>query len=260
MRATKRTHSQATDTQHVSNQDSLKEAQCIVSRRTRADGGTQYLVKLGEDYNSSWVDEEKCKEYLSDMINDFNSKYSKTSLKRSKKLTQSATKELKSQGVNFSIGPGGDKSMHHQFVENIRKHGLKVWKDAHADGNCFFHSVVFILEQIGKNKRKFTYKTLREMSCKTLKKNLSEYKEFLDEDPQEYLKYMMQDGEWADHVIIQVCAEVLRRPILIVNSDPWNELVFVKPRTTDKVHGRAIILGHLNNEHYVSLTIKIPEI
>jgi len=111
------------------------------------------------------------------------------------------------------------------------------------------------------------------MSCKTLKKNLSEYKEFLDEDPQEYLKvkrltdfcckliqYMMQDGEWADHVIIQVCAEVLRRPILIVNSDPWNELVFVKPRTTDKVHGRAIILGHLNNEHYVSLTIKIPEI
>jgi hypothetical protein len=82
-------------------------------------------------------------------------KYSKTSLKRSKKLTQSATKELKSQGVNFSIGPGGDKSMHHQFVENIRKHGLRVWKDAHADGNCFFHSVVFILEQIGKNKECF---------------------------------------------------------------------------------------------------------
>jgi hypothetical protein len=82
-------------------------------------------------------------------------KYSKTSLKRSKKLTQSATKELKSQGVNFSIGPGGDKSMHHQFVENIRKHGLRVWKDAHADGNCFFHSVVFILQQIGKNKECF---------------------------------------------------------------------------------------------------------
>jgi hypothetical protein len=111
------------------------------------------------------------------------------------------------------------------------------------------------------------------MACKTLKKNLSEYQEFLDEDPQEYLKvkfpaatgcqlvqYMMQDGEWADHVIIQVCSEVLRRPILIVNSDPWNELVFVKPRTTDKVHGRAIILGHLNNEHYVSLTIKSTEL
>merc|ERR1712032_803944 len=96
-------------------------------------------------------------------------------------------------------------------------------------------------------------------SCKTLKKNLSEYQEFLDEDPQEYLQYMAQDGEWADHVIIQVCSEVLRRPILIVNSDPWNELVFVKPRTTDKIHGRAIILGHLNNEHYVSLTVKTPE-
>ena len=111
------------------------------------------------------------------------------------------------------------------------------------------------------------------MACKTLKKNLSEYQEFLDEDPQEYLQvklsiaavcqviqYMAQDGEWADHVIIQVCSEVLRRPILIVNSDPWNELVFVKPRTTDKVHGRAIILGHLNNEHYVSLTVKTPEV
>jgi len=70
----KRTHSQATVTQQVSNHDSLKEAQCIVSRRTRADGGTQYLVKLGEDYNSSWFDEEKCSEYLSDMIKDFNSK------------------------------------------------------------------------------------------------------------------------------------------------------------------------------------------
>lgn len=74
MRATKRTHSQATVTQQVSRHDSLKEAQCIVSRRTRADGGTQYLVKLGEEYNSSWFDEEKCKDYLSDMINDFNSK------------------------------------------------------------------------------------------------------------------------------------------------------------------------------------------
>lgn len=65
------------------------------------------------------------------------------------------TKELKSQGVNFSTGYGADKSMHRQFADNIRKHGLRVWKDVPADGNCFFHSVVFTLDAIGENKERF---------------------------------------------------------------------------------------------------------
>ena len=66
-----------------------------------------------------------------------------------------ATKELKNQGVSFSTGYGEDKSMHRQFVDNICKHRLSVWKDVRADGNCFFHSVVFILDAVGLNKERF---------------------------------------------------------------------------------------------------------
>ena len=66
-----------------------------------------------------------------------------------------ATKELKNQGVSFSTGYGENKSMHRQFVDNICKHGLSVWKDVRADGNCFFHSVVFILDAVGLNKERF---------------------------------------------------------------------------------------------------------
>ena len=65
-----------------------------------------------------------------------------------------ATKELKNQGVSFSTGYGEDKSMHRQFVDNICKHRLSVWKDVRADGNCFFHSVVFILDAVGLNKER----------------------------------------------------------------------------------------------------------
>lgn len=68
---------------------------------------------------------------------------------------------------------------------------------------------------------------------------------------------MARDGEWADHVIIQVCAELLGRPILVINSDPENELLFLKPTTFDENNGRTISLGHLNNEHYVALKYSI---
>ena len=68
---------------------------------------------------------------------------------------------------------------------------------------------------------------------------------------------MAQDGEWADHVIIQVVAELLGWPILLINSDRDNELVFLKPKKLDSSQGRTINLGHLNNEHYIALTRKL---
>ena len=68
---------------------------------------------------------------------------------------------------------------------------------------------------------------------------------------------MAQDGEWADHVIIQVCAEVIGRPILVINSDPQNEVHFLKPEVFDETDGRTIALGHLNNEHYVALKYSV---
>ena len=56
-----------------SNEAWLKEAQSIISRRTRADGGSQLLVKLDENYNF-WANEEVCTEFIGNMIKNFDSK------------------------------------------------------------------------------------------------------------------------------------------------------------------------------------------
>jgi hypothetical protein len=56
-----------------SNEAWLKEAQSIISRRTRADGGNQLLVKLDDNYNF-WANEEVCKQYIGKLIKKFDSK------------------------------------------------------------------------------------------------------------------------------------------------------------------------------------------
>jgi len=53
----------------------LKEAQSIISRRTRAEGGNQFLVKLDNNY-SYWVNEEICSQFVENLIKKFDSKES----------------------------------------------------------------------------------------------------------------------------------------------------------------------------------------
>merc|ERR1719402_590167 len=80
------------------------------------------------------------------------------------------------------------------------------------------------------------------------------YKHFIeDEDPKEYCRRMAQPCEWVDHVTIQIASNVLRRKITIITSSEENRKIEISPNNRSDIHSRQIFLGHLNNEHYITL-------
>jgi len=59
---------------------------------------------------------------------------------------------------------------------------------------------------------------------------------------------MSRDGEWGDHIILQVLANVLRRNIHVIRPDE-NILVDVQHPQDP----RQFLLGHIPEFHYYSL-------
>lgn len=66
-----------------------------------------------------------------------------------------------------------------------------------------------------------------------------------------YLDDMERDGTWGDHLVLVSLAHALGRTIRVVSSlgDSYN--VIVKPLKIH--HSEPIFLGHLSENHYISL-------
>jgi len=124
--------------------------------------------------------------------------------------------------------------------------------DPQADGNCFFHCCIYFLKKYKANHHNYTAKTLREKVFTKARNETTQWQAFIDESPDEYLEKMIQTGEWVDHIGIQLTANLLRRKIIIITTEAQNRTVHIDP-SAGECHVRAIFLGHLNNEHYITL-------
>ena len=78
------------------------------------------------------------------------------------------------------------------------------------------------------------------------------YEVYLDEDPKVYCLRMARPGEWADHVAICETANLLQRPLIIVNSMENNSRIEIFPEVMNHQLD-TLFLGHVNQEHYVAL-------
>ena len=66
----------------------------------------------------------------------------------------------------------------------------------------------------------------------------------------DYLTYMKQDGAWGDHVILCAAANFFETCIHVVTS-LHNDVVIRPHCPVDE--SKPLILGHINEVHYVSL-------
>ena len=68
-----------------------------------------------------------------------------------------------------------------------------------------------------------------------------------------YLEHVAKDGAWGDHVILVAAAYVYNTPICVISSLPGCDNIIINP-DLPVCHGTdALVLGHVHEEHYVSL-------
>lgn len=66
---------------------------------------------------------------------------------------------------------------------------------------------------------------------------------------------MAKDGVWGDHVVLVAAANVYETPIRVISSLPAHDEILIFPK--DPPAGTdALVLGHIHEEHYVSLVPK----
>ena len=66
-----------------------------------------------------------------------------------------------------------------------------------------------------------------------------------------YLENMARDGIWGDNVMLFAAANHFNTPIRVISSLPDHEDIIIKPPVC---HGAdTLVLGHVHEEHYVSL-------
>lgn len=68
-----------------------------------------------------------------------------------------------------------------------------------------------------------------------------------------YLEKMGKDGTWGDHVILLAAANVYSTPIRVISSLPGRDDVIINPDPPVNHSTNKLVLGHIHEEHYVSL-------
>ena len=68
-----------------------------------------------------------------------------------------------------------------------------------------------------------------------------------------YLTTMMADGTWGDHVVLYGAANCFETCIHVISSLPHHHDVMICPEY-DVTGSNRLVLGHVRELHYVSLT------
>jgi len=129
--------------------------------------------------------------------------------------------------------------------EYLRDKGL-ISRRIIADGNCFFRA---LSDQVYGTQNGFGW--LRNMVCDYMCDNQEDFAQFLDETDlpyQEHVDYMRKNGEWADHLEINVAAKLLRRDIRIYHED--THIVDIAPNGESTP---SILLAYYSFGHYESV-------
>ncbi|XP_022789651.1 uncharacterized protein LOC111329281 isoform X2 [Stylophora pistillata] len=129
--------------------------------------------------------------------------------------------------------------------------------DNEGSGNCMFYALSDQLEiAMG---FKIRPEELRRILVQYLRKNPKLPDEtdlfyFVDghQSWADYLTYMEQDGAWGDHVILCAAANCYKTCIHVVSSLSADHDVILRPQCPAE-NSRTLMLGHIHEEHYVSL-------
>ncbi len=123
-------------------------------------------------------------------------------------------------------------------------------KEIERDGNCFFHGTLDQLQEIRyADSENFTAEYLRQCVIQHLIDYVDLYKDSI-EDMDEFIAKMSQQGEWADHIIIQALARVLNVTVVLIRSDAQEPNILRRKNSVG-----ILYLGYEVGLHFQSLII-----
>jgi len=64
---------------------------------------------------------------------------------------------------------------------------------------------------------------------------------------------MAKDGTWGDNVMLWAAANFFSTPIRVISSLADHEDIIIDPQLPDCHNTGTLLLGHVHEEHYVSL-------
>ncbi|KAI8493056.1 hypothetical protein Bbelb_290600 [Branchiostoma belcheri] len=184
---------------------------------------------------------------------------------------------------NVIAGPTPFDMEYSRLLHNMARHRLVVRREVAPDGNCQFAAVADQLQRIGRGvlspqdlrrmavtyirnnpvlvsnylvsslcKRKLCHPRMDVERAATPGPDKCKVSDFVDgENLEEYLHRMSQDGTWGDHLTLQALCSSLHIRVCIVSSSSGN-LISVVPSGMAS-SAEVIHLGHISEEHYISL-------
>lgn len=141
----------------------------------------------------------------------------------------------------------------YSFRASVELSGSRTIIDMLPDGNCLFRS---ISDQLYKDFGR-RHDEIRNNICQFITKNKADFKGFLvyddsdnaDEDFNEYLEKMSEDGEWGGNPELVAAARHYQRSITIFSVDGAYTIECERA----KVIGNTINLSYHGNDHYNSV-------
>lgn len=80
--------------------------------------------------------------------------------------------------------------------------------------------------------------------------------EFISEPYEEFCERMSDDGEYADHVVVESTAKMLKRDIVVTTSSHENKQIKIKGSNKPDDDETPLLVGHIPEIHYQSLQPK----
>ncbi|XP_019619732.1 PREDICTED: uncharacterized protein LOC109466449 [Branchiostoma belcheri] len=143
--------------------------------------------------------------------------------------------------------------------------GMKLRPPTPKDGNCFFWAISDQLKREAlrqEGAEEMAQEDIRELVTSYIRDNPNTadgepIASFIDTPGvslEEYLIKMAENGVWADHIVVQATADLLRRTINIVSTAGDEDTCFIIVEPFDgNSNGAPLLLGHYCENHYQSL-------
>jgi hypothetical protein len=134
-----------------------------------------------------------------------------------------------------------------EFQEKLQPKGIFM-RDVEGDGNCLFRSIADYLEGEENNHEKY-----RDMAVDYITKNKEYFALFLldDENIDEYIKDMKDDGTWGGHFELVALSSILRVKFCLHLKD--QDAVMVKSSEKSSKGMKIVHLAYHVDEHYSSV-------
>ncbi|XP_063409223.1 uncharacterized protein LOC134692681 [Mytilus trossulus] len=181
----------------------------------------------------------------------------------------SSLKQLGNNQVTYSIPDNiEERESLERLLRHCSEHNLEIRGNPRKDGNCFFAAVTSQIERLNLQQHfkldSIDPQYLRQKVTDFIRNNRIiletdvKIKDIVG-DIDKYCDVMEKDGQWADHVVVDAMARMLRHDIKILQSTPSSDDIkdrFSLIKGSEQTSQDPLVLGHIFECHYVSLQIR----